>query len=64
MAFGKLLVNDSLAGECDSAHFSDEKIEAPAVIEFMLSIHEALDSIPSTRACACAHERKRKKEER
>lgn len=27
--------------------FSDGKTEAPAVVEFMLSIHEGLDPIPS-----------------
>lgn len=59
MAFGKLLVNDSLAGECDSAHFSDEKTEAPSAVDFIRSILEALDSIPSTKRWGVV----RKKEE-
>jgi hypothetical protein len=61
VAFGKLLVNESLAGECDSAHFSDEKTEAPAAIEFMLSIREALDSLAHTKKKEKRKRRKRKK---
>lgn len=42
------LVNNSWADEWDSAHFSTGKTEAPAIVELMLSIHEGLDSTPST----------------
>lgn len=42
------LVNSSWPDEWDSAHFSTGKTEAPAIVELMLSIHEGLDSTPST----------------
>lgn len=43
------LVSNSLADERDSAHFSTGKTEVSAIVELMLSIHEGLDSTPSTK---------------